>query len=55
MLLHRRSPPLKIAFNLALFAADTGLAIAVFRAVAVGSHTAGPLTWLAAYCRCHGR
>ena len=50
MLFHRKSPPLKIAFNLALVTADTGLAIAVFRLISGGGHAAGPLTWLAAYC-----
>jgi diguanylate cyclase (GGDEF)-like protein len=49
MILHRKSPPLKIAFNLALHLSDTCVAIAIFRVISRGHDTASPLTWAAAY------
>ena len=48
MVVHRRSPPLKITFNLALHVAEASVAVAVFRTV---THLLGgsePVTWLAA-------
>ena len=49
MILHRKSPPLKIAFNLALHLSETCAAIAIFGAISRGHDTASPLTWAAAY------
>jgi diguanylate cyclase (GGDEF)-like protein len=49
MIGHRRSPPLKIAFNLALFVTETCVSIALFHALTAGTATPGPVTWLAAY------
>src|SRR3954465_10875389 len=47
LLFHRRSAPLKTAFNLALVCAETSLALVVFRAVA-GLGGPGPVAWLGA-------
>jgi diguanylate cyclase (GGDEF)-like protein len=49
MVARRRSPPLKIVFNLAMVTAQTVLAVAVFQAVAPLDPVAGPGAWLAAY------
>jgi diguanylate cyclase (GGDEF)-like protein len=49
MVLHRRTPPLKTAFNLALGLTETCIAVALFSALAAGSDSPGPVTWLAAY------
>jgi diguanylate cyclase (GGDEF)-like protein len=49
MTAYRRSPPMKVAFNLALFAAQTSVTIAIFAAIASGATGPGPLTWLGAY------
>jgi diguanylate cyclase (GGDEF)-like protein len=49
MVAYRRSPPLKIAFNLALATAETSVAVAVFHALSAGAHGADPITWVAAY------
>ncbi|NEK87731.1 hypothetical protein GCU60_18490 [Blastococcus saxobsidens] len=49
MLWYRRTPPMKLAFNVALLTGETTLALAVFHAVAPDSGPAGPATWLAAY------
>ncbi|TYP86749.1 putative bifunctional diguanylate cyclase/phosphodiesterase [Blastococcus xanthinilyticus] len=46
---YRRTPPLKIAFNIALLVGETSLAIAVFRALAPAPDSSSPGTWLAAY------
>ena len=48
VLLGRRTDPLKILFNLALFATETGLAALLFRALAPADLT-GPQAWLPAY------
>jgi diguanylate cyclase (GGDEF)-like protein len=49
MVAYRRSPPLKIAFNLALATAETSVAVAVFHALSAGAHAADPITWVASY------
>jgi diguanylate cyclase (GGDEF)-like protein len=49
MVAYRRSPPLKIGFNLALATAETSVAVAIFRAMTAGEHGAAPITWVAAY------
>ncbi|MCW2580354.1 MAG: putative Diguanylate cyclase/phosphodiesterase [Blastococcus sp.] len=54
MISWRRRPPLKIAFNLALLAAETALAIALFSALAPDTGSTGPATWLAAYAAAVG-
>jgi diguanylate cyclase (GGDEF)-like protein len=49
-LLYRRSTPLKTAFNLAMVAAQTAVAVTVFQALGDGSRGVGhPLTWLATW------
>jgi diguanylate cyclase (GGDEF)-like protein len=48
MVVHRRSPVVKITFNLALHVSETFLAVAVFRAVTAWLGAAEPVTWLAA-------
>jgi diguanylate cyclase (GGDEF)-like protein len=45
----RRSPPLKVAFNLSLVLAQTCVALALFHALSPDTAVAGPATWLAAY------
>jgi diguanylate cyclase (GGDEF)-like protein len=47
--LHRRTPPLKTAFNLALGLAETCIAVALFSLLSAGSDSPGPMTWVAAY------
>jgi diguanylate cyclase (GGDEF)-like protein len=47
-LLVRRSPPVKLVFNLSLGLMETGVALALFHALA-GEHGTGPVAWLAAY------
>lgn len=48
---HRRQVPVKIAFNLAQFAAVTTVAIIVFRALAPAvNDPVGPQSWIAALC-----
>ena len=49
MIGYRRSPPLKVAFNLTLMTAETSVALTLFHALTAGAHGVGPLTWLAAY------
>jgi diguanylate cyclase (GGDEF)-like protein len=49
MIVYRRSPPVKVAFNLALVLAQTSVTITLFAAIAAGATHPGPLTWLAAY------
>jgi diguanylate cyclase (GGDEF)-like protein len=46
---YRRTPPMKVCFNVALLTAETCLAIAVFNALAPAGGFPGPATWLAAY------
>jgi diguanylate cyclase (GGDEF)-like protein len=48
VLLIRRASPEKLAFNLALFATETGLAVTLFRALAP-SNLDSPAAWLPAY------
>ena len=48
MVAHRRSPALKITFNLALHFAETSVAVAVFRTLTHLLGGAQPITWLAA-------
>jgi diguanylate cyclase (GGDEF)-like protein len=45
----RRCPPLKTCFNLALFAAETGISLAVFSAVCSWGEGHTAVTWAAAY------
>jgi len=45
----RRTPPMKIVFNVALLAGETSLAMAVFHALAPATGSTAPVTWLAAY------
>ena len=47
--LHRRQAPLKLTFNMALNAAETGLALVVFRSVLGASPSVGWRAWTAAY------
>ena len=47
--LYRRQAPLKLAFNVALNGAETGLALLVFRAIQHGSPAVGARSWAAAY------
>jgi len=49
MVAYRRSPPLKIAFNLALATAETSVAVAIFHWLSADAHGAPPVTWVAAY------
>jgi diguanylate cyclase (GGDEF)-like protein len=48
MAVHRRSPPVKIAFNLALHVAEASVAVAVFRTLTDLLGGSEPITWLAA-------
>jgi diguanylate cyclase (GGDEF)-like protein len=46
----RKSPPMKVALNVALLVAETSVAIAIFDAITTGvASSPGPITWLAAY------
>jgi diguanylate cyclase (GGDEF)-like protein len=45
----RRSPPMKVALNVALIIAETSVAVALFTAIASSATSPGPLTWMAAY------
>jgi diguanylate cyclase (GGDEF)-like protein len=45
----RKSPPMKVALNVALLIAETSVAVALFDAISSGATSPGPLTWLAAY------
>ena len=45
----RKSPPMKVALNVALLVAETSIAVALFDAISSGATSPGPLTWLAAY------
>jgi signal transduction histidine kinase len=47
--LHRRQPPIKLAFNLAQFSLVTGVGIVVFRIIAALGDPAGPAGWIAAF------
>jgi diguanylate cyclase (GGDEF)-like protein len=49
LICYRRSPPLKAAFNIALFAAETAVAVAVFDRLGHLVTNSGPASWLAAY------
>jgi diguanylate cyclase (GGDEF)-like protein len=49
MVAHRRSPPLKIVFNLSLLVSEICLALTVFRALAPDTPHGGAATWLASY------
>jgi diguanylate cyclase (GGDEF)-like protein len=49
MIAYRRSPPLKIAFNLSLVLSGTALSVSVFFAFAPAEPGVGPAAWLAAY------
>ncbi len=49
LIAHRRSAPLKTAFNLALVAAETAVAVTVFILLAPDPSSSTPMTWLAAY------
>jgi diguanylate cyclase (GGDEF)-like protein len=49
LICYRRSPPLKIVFNLSLVLSESCLALTIFRVLAPDSPSAGPATWLAAY------
>ena len=49
LVLLRRCPPLKTLFNLALFAAETGISLAVFTTISSWGAGHGPLTWAGAY------
>jgi hypothetical protein len=49
MIGYRRSPPLKIAFNLSLILAETTVTISVFLALAPAEPGVGPASWGAAY------
>lgn len=49
LLVHRRQPPIKLAFNLANFALSTTCAIVIFNAVLGSGDALGPTGWLAAY------
>jgi diguanylate cyclase (GGDEF)-like protein len=49
---HRRQAPLKLAFNLSLFAAETSVAIVTFRAIAGAHVTIGPASWPATFIAC---
>ncbi|WP_167762219.1 bifunctional diguanylate cyclase/phosphodiesterase [Blastococcus sp. CT_GayMR20] len=49
MIVYRRSPPLKIAFNLSLVLAETTVTISVFLALAPAEPGVGPVSWGAAY------
>ena len=42
MLVHRKSPPLKVAFNVALLTAETSVAIAIFPRSPPAHHAAAP-------------
>ena len=46
---HRRMPPLKLAYNAALALADVALALTVFSALAGAPDATEPRTWLAGY------
>jgi diguanylate cyclase (GGDEF)-like protein len=45
----RRSPPMKVIFNVALVTAETSVSVALFSAIASGATSPGPITWLAAF------
>jgi diguanylate cyclase (GGDEF)-like protein len=45
----RRQPPLKVAFNLAQWAAATTTAVMIFRAIAATGDVIGPAGWVAAF------
>jgi diguanylate cyclase (GGDEF)-like protein len=47
--LHRRQPPIKLAFNIANLAFTTGLAIVLFRLVLRSDDPLGPSGWAAAF------
>jgi diguanylate cyclase (GGDEF)-like protein len=46
--LHRRQRPIKLAFNLSLFAFETSACAVAFRAIAGAARSVGPETWAAA-------
>jgi diguanylate cyclase (GGDEF)-like protein len=46
--IHRRQRPLKLVFNLSLFALETSVCIVVFRALTGPIHSVGPEAWVAA-------
>ena len=49
LVVHRRQRPLKLLFNLALFAFETSLAIVVFRVLAGSPQSVGAASWGAAF------
>lgn len=49
---HRRQAPLKLAFNLSLFATETAVAVVTFRAIAGAHVTIGPASWPATFVAC---
>jgi PAS domain S-box-containing protein len=49
LVVHRHQPPLKLAFNLAIFSLASSLAILVFREVAAVAPTSLVLWWLASF------
>ena len=52
LVIHRRQRPIKLAFNLSMFALETCVAVTTFRALA-GSHASiGPKAWLPALIAC---
>ncbi|MCW2666281.1 MAG: putative Diguanylate cyclase/phosphodiesterase, partial [Frankiales bacterium] len=50
LVLHRRQAPVKIVFNMALFAADTAVALTVFRLFPVSSISSDGWAWTATGC-----
>lgn len=49
---HRRQAPLKLAFNLSLFALETSVAVMAFRALAGPDASIHPASWLPAFAAC---
>jgi diguanylate cyclase (GGDEF)-like protein len=49
LVFYRRQRALKVAFNLALFAFGTTLALLIFHAIATQENALGPVGWLAAF------
>ena len=50
LVLHRRQAPVKVGYNMALFAADTAVALAVFRLFPVTSISSDGWAWAATGC-----
>jgi PAS domain S-box-containing protein len=49
LVVHRRQPPLKLAFNLAIFSLGSSLAILVFRAIIPATQASLLLSWFASF------